>query len=192
MTASILFFIVIGAVCLASAIGVVSSRVPIHSALYLLVNFVSLAVLYVTLEAQFLAAAQVIIYAGGIVILILFVIMLIGSERIESHAPHRSWTPYAGILLGVTLLASMIYAFAETPTTQTATTTLNGGAPQTVGMALFTQYILPFEMTAVLLLVALIGALLLARYPRPVVNPEGGNLERANLEQGNLERTNPQ
>jgi len=75
MTASILFFIVIGAVCLASAIGVVTSRVPIHSALFLLVNFVTLAILYVTLEAQFLAAAQVIIYAGGIVILILFVII---------------------------------------------------------------------------------------------------------------------
>lgn len=166
MTASILFFIVIGAVCVASAIGVVSSRIPIHSALYLLVNFVSLAVLYVTLEAQFLAAAQVIIYAGGIVILILFVIMLIGSERIETRAPHRSWTPYAGILLGVALLSSMIFSLVATPDAGTATSTLNGGAPQTVGMALFTQYILPFEMAAVLLLVALLGALLLARYPK--------------------------
>ena len=166
MTASILFFIVIGAVCLAAALGVVTSRHPIHSALYLLVNFVTLAVLYVTLEAQFLAAAQVIIYAGGIVILILFVIMLIGSEGIETRAAHRSWMPYVGILLGVTLLASMIFAFAETPTSDTATTTINGGAPETVGMALFTRYILPFEMTAVLLLVALIGALLLARYSK--------------------------
>jgi NADH-quinone oxidoreductase subunit J len=167
VTASILFFIVIGAVCLASAIGVITSRIPIHSALYLLVNFVSLSVLYVTLEAQFLAAAQVIIYAGGIVILILFVIMLIGSEKIETRAPHRSWTPYAGILLGVILIASMIYAFMETPSTaDSASSTINGGAPETVGMALFTQYILPFEMAAVLLLVALIGALLLARHPR--------------------------
>jgi NADH-quinone oxidoreductase subunit J len=166
MTASILFFIVIGAVCLASAIGVITSRIPIHSALYLLVNFVSLAVLYVTLEAQFLAAAQVIIYAGGIVILILFVIMLIGSEQIETRAPHRTWTPYAGILLGVTLLSSMIYSFAETPAPAGATTNVVGGAPETVGMALFTRYILPFELTAVLLLVALIGALLLARYPK--------------------------
>ena len=166
MTASILFFIVIGAVCLAAALGVVTSRQPIHSALYLLVNFVSLAVLYVTLEAQFLAAAQVIIYAGGIVILILFVIMLIGSESIETRAAHRSWTPFAGILLGVTLLASMIFAFTETPTPTGPTTAINGGAPETVGMALFTQYILPFEMAAVLLLVALLGALLLARYPK--------------------------
>lgn len=166
MTASILFFIVIGAVCLASAIGVVTSRIPIHSALYLLVNFVTLAILYVTLEAQFLAAAQVIIYAGGIVILILFVIMLIGSEKIETRAAHRSWTPFAGILLGVALISSMIYSFAETPQADATTTTINGGAPQTVGMALFTQYILPFEMVAVLLLVALLGALLLGRYPR--------------------------
>lgn len=166
MTASILFFIVIGAVCLSSALGVITSRMPIHSALYLLVNFVSLAVLYVTLEAQFLAAAQVIIYAGGIVILILFVIMLIGSEKIETRAAHRSWTPFAGILLGVTLLSSMIYSFVETPAAAETTTTLNGGAPQTVGIELFTKYILPFEMAAVLLLVALLGALLLARYPK--------------------------
>lgn len=166
MTPAILFFIVIGAVCLASAIGVVTSRIPIHSALYMFVNFISLAVLYVTLEAQFLAAAQIIIYAGGIIILILFVIMLIGSEGIETRAAHRTWTPYVGILLGVTLLSSMIFSFVETSTPTTATTTLNGGAPQTVGLALFTQYILPFEMTAVLLLVALLGALLLARYPK--------------------------
>lgn len=167
MTASILFFIVIGAVCLASAIGVITSRVPIHSALFLLVNFVSLSVLYITLEAQFLAAAQVIIYAGGIVILILFVIMLIGSEKIETRAAHRSWTPYAGILLGVTLLSSMIYAFVETPNAaESAASTINGGAPENLGMTLFTQYILPFEMAAVLLLVALLGALLLARYPK--------------------------
>src|SRR4051794_7895338 len=122
MTASILFFIVIGVVCLASAIGVVTSRVAIHSALYLLVNFVTLAIFFVTLEAQFLAAAQVIIYAGGIVILILFVIMLIGSEKIETRAEHRSWTPYAGILLGVALLSSMIYAFEKAPQASDTTT----------------------------------------------------------------------
>ena len=79
MTFSLLFFLVIGAVCLAAASGVVLSRQPVHSAIFLLTNFATLAVLYITLDAQFLAAAQIIIYAGGIVILILFVIMLIGS-----------------------------------------------------------------------------------------------------------------
>ncbi len=81
----LLFFILVGAVSLAAAVGVVTSRQPIHSALFLLTHFVTLAVLYITLEAQFLAAIQVIIYAGGIVILILFVIMLIGSEPIEGE-----------------------------------------------------------------------------------------------------------
>jgi NADH-quinone oxidoreductase subunit J len=171
MTPSILFFIVIGAVCLAAAVGVVSSRVPIHSALYLLVNFVSLAVLYITLEAQFLAAAQVIIYAGGIVILILFVIMLIGREKIETSAGHRMWTPYIGILLGVILLSSMIYTFAGTTNSGiTAPTAIQGGDPVVLGELLFTRYILPVEMTAVLLLVALLGALLLARTSKS--NPE--------------------
>ncbi len=108
--------------------------------------------LYITLEAQFLAAAQVIIYAGGIVILILFVIMLIGSEKIETRAPHRSWTPYAGILLGVTLISSMIFSFVETPSMDSAASMINGGAPEIVGMEIFTQYILPFEMVAVLVI----------------------------------------
>lgn len=166
MTASILFFIAIGAVSLASAIGVVTSRMPIHSALFLLVNFVSMAVLFITLDAQFLAAAQVIIYAGGIVILMLFVIMLIGSEKLQSNAGHRVWTPYIGILLGTILLASMTFALAEGGTPPATSAVVQGGVPEAVGIELLTRYILPFEMAGVLLLVALIGALLLARPPK--------------------------
>lgn len=166
MTASILFFIAIGAVSLASALGVVISRIPIHSALFLLVNFVSMAVLFITLEAQFLAAAQVIIYAGGIVILMLFVIMLIGSDEIRENAGHRVWTPYVGILLGVILLASMTFALVEAGPPPATSAVVQGGVPEAVGMTLLTRYILPFEMAGVLLLVALIGALLLARPPK--------------------------
>ena len=165
MTLSILFFIVVGAVSLAAAVGVVASRAPIYSALFLLVNFITLAVLYVTLDAQFLAAAQVIIYAGGIVILILFVIMLIGSERIEERAEHRVWSPYVAVVLGLILVVSLILTPTQTgdPTTQTV---VQGGVPEVVGMELFTRYILPIELTAILLLVALLGALLLARRPK--------------------------
>jgi len=167
MSASLVFFIVVAAVSLTSALGVVTSRWPIHSALFMLVNFITLAVFYVTLGAQFLAAAQVIIYAGGIVILILFVVMLIGSEKIGGPSGHRLWTPYAGVALGVLMLATMIYTFASSlfgaPGTADA---IEAGHPKAVGMTLFTQYILPIEMAAVLLLVALIGALLLARQPK--------------------------
>jgi NADH-quinone oxidoreductase subunit J len=166
MTPTMLFFILIGSVSVAGAIGVVASRQPVHSALFLLTNFVTLAVMYIMLDAQFLAAAQVIIYAGGIVILILFVIMLIGGDRIDNSSS-RIWFPYAGILLGVILISVMIYSFASGAfEMQPDGTVIQGGIPQVLGMTLFTRYILPFEMVAILLLVALIGALLLARRPK--------------------------
>jgi NADH-quinone oxidoreductase subunit J len=167
MTLSLLFFFLIGAISLAAAFGVITSRQPVHSALFLLTHFVTLAILYVTLEAQFLAATQVIVYAGGIVILILFVIMLIGSEQIESQAEHRSWTPYVGITLGLILLGGMAYTLTNGFLgVDPDALAVQGGAPAAVGYELFTRYILPVELAAVLLLVALLGALLLARQPK--------------------------
>jgi len=166
MSWAMLFFILVGAVSIAAAIGVVTSRQPIHGALYLLVHFASLAVMYITLEAQFLAAIQVIIYAGGIVILILFVIMLLGSGQVEDEFKEMTWGPYIGLALGLVLIGSLMFsmmsAFGGAPTNADA---LAGGSPYAVGMALFTRYLLPVELVAVLLLVALIGALLVARLP---------------------------
>ena len=166
MSIALLFFIIFAAVALVGAIGVVASRRPVHSALFLLLNFVTLAIFYVTLGAQFLAAAQVIIYAGGIVILILFVLMLIGSERLGRRVGQRLWTPHAGLALGLALLAAMGFAFSASTMSLPDSGIALTGAPKSVGMELFTHYILPFEMVAILLLVALIGALILAR-PMP-------------------------
>lgn len=172
---SLAFFALIAAISIAAAIGVITSRQPVHSALFLLTNFATLAVLYITLDAQFLAAAQVIIYAGGIVILILFVIMLLGSEDIPADES-RPWTAWAGIVLGILMLGGIAtgtmgaFEDAEIPTTKlddgTVTSALEGGVPFDIGMELFTKYLLPFEMTAILILVALLGALLLARRPQ--------------------------
>lgn len=167
MTLSLLFFLVVGAVCLAAAVGVVLSREPVHSALFLLTNFATLAVLYVTLEAQFLAAAQVIVYAGGIVILILFVIMLIGGTTNDFTARHRMWSRYSGVILGVILLGSLgitILQRVESVSPQ-AVAAVQGGVPPVIGIALFTEYVLPFELVGILLLVALLGALVLGRQP---------------------------
>lgn len=172
MTLPILFFITIGAVSLAAATGVVVSRQPVHSALYLLVHFITLATMYVTLEAQFLAAAQIIIYAGGIVILILFVIMLIGSEQIEFRAPHRIWTPYVSLLLGIVLIISLISTMTGTPAGVTTDAVVQGGDPRVLGFLLFTRYLLPLELTAALLLVALLGALILGRRRRTALSDE--------------------
>lgn len=161
---SYLFFIAVGAVTLAAAVGVVLSRVPVHSALFLLLHFAMIAALYITMDAQFLGAIQVIIYAGGIVILILFVIMLIGSQSVETTAGQRKWLPWVALTLGAILLVAMsaglVQAFGGAAPSPAAN---NGGIPDVVGIELFTRYILPFEMVGVLLLVALVGALLLAR-----------------------------
>ena len=177
MNLSLLFFLSVAVVSLAGAAGVVLSRQPVHSALFLLVNFITLAVFYVTLGAQFLAAAQVIVYAGGIVILILFVLMLIGSEPLGRRLGHRLWTPYVGLGAGLIMLAMMVYAF----TAGTAVAPVGApfaGAPKVVGLELFTAYILPIEMVAVLLLVALIGALVLARPRRDAAEPTATTGER--------------
>ncbi len=159
-----LFFIVVGAVALAAALGVLLSRQPVHSALFLMANFGSLAVLYVTLDAQFLAAAQVIIYAGGIVILILFVIMLIGHEAGDTPDSRRGWIKIVSALLALLLLAGLGSQLMSSQMTGPADRGLpSGGTPTQIGEALFTRFLLPFEFVAILLLVALIGALIMGR-----------------------------
>ena len=165
MDFSTIFFILVGALSVGTAVGVVTSRVAVHSALFLLTHFMMLAVLYITLDAQFLGAAQVIIYAGGIVILILFVIMLIGSENLDTRAAYRSWVPLAGIALGFVLVAGLAFAILKAPLIPATLPANQGGVPEVVGMYLYTQGILLVELTSVLLLVALLGALLLARRP---------------------------
>jgi NADH-quinone oxidoreductase subunit J len=166
MDFAMIFFILVGALSVGAAVGVVTARVAVHSALFLLTHFVTLAILYVTLDAQFLGAAQVIIYAGGIVILILFVLMLVGSERLDTRAGYRNWVPYAGLALGVILVAALSFAMFQTPLTPATLPANAGGVPEAVGIYLYSQGIILVELTAVLLLVALLGALLLARRPK--------------------------
>ncbi|MBK8050150.1 MAG: NADH-quinone oxidoreductase subunit J [Anaerolineales bacterium] len=166
MDFSMIFFILVAALSVGAAVGVVASRVAVHSALFLLVHFVTLAILYITLDAQFLAAAQVIIYAGGIVILILFVIMLIGSQPFTGRAGYRTWVPFAGVALGLLMVAGLAYAIVQTPLMPATLPANAGGVPEELGMFLYTQNILLVELAAVLLLVALLGALLLAKWPK--------------------------
>lgn len=166
MSFEMIFFILVGALSVGTAVGVVTSRIAVHSALFLLVHFATLAILYVTLNAQFLAAAQIIVYAGGIVILILFVIMLIGSAPLETRAGYRSWVPYAGLALGVLMLAGMALTVLQMPPATINPAANEGGVPIVLGIEIYSQNILLVELAAVLLLVALLGALLLARGPK--------------------------
>ncbi len=162
-----LFFALIALISLAAALGVVLSRKPVHSALFLMTNFASLAILYVLLDAQFLAAAQVIIYAGGIVILILFVIMLIGHET-DGPVSRRRFGRVGLVSLALAVVMALVLGTQLAgPWSQAVAGVPSGGSPSAIGTALFTRYILPFEFVAILLLVALIGALVMGRKLKP-------------------------
>jgi NADH-quinone oxidoreductase subunit J len=144
-----------------AASAMVLSKNAVHSALWLVVNFFGVAILYLLLNAPFLAMVQITVYAGAIMVLFLFVIMLLGAEKGHEEANKLPWqTPVALVLgLGLVILAgyalfgSNLTIFAQQPTGDAAI-----GTPTTIARALFSTYLLPFEITGVLLLVALIGA----------------------------------
>ncbi len=167
-------FIVFSLIAIVAAVGVIVSRRPIYSALFLLTNFASLAAMYVMLQAQFLAAVQVIVYAGAIVVLFLFVVMLLGGGDLNDiRDPNRpfmkrlGWSRILAVVLGLLLLAGVGYGIVSGQLyPQTGDVAAFGmGTVQAIGSVLYTDYILPFELASVLLLVGMIGAVVLARPP---------------------------
>jgi NADH-quinone oxidoreductase subunit J len=162
-------FVVAGAVCLAGAVGVIASRNPVHSALSLVATLFGIAVLFIAQEANFLAAVQVIVYAGAIVVLFLFVIMLLGVDeaddlRVEPLVGQR----VAAALIGLAIFALPVAAFASTEFEATGVLgELDPDVPDInqLGEVLFTRYLYAFEITSVLLVIAVVGAVLLARRP---------------------------
>jgi len=155
----VLFFI-FAAIAVVGALGVVLARQSDHSALFLLLNFVALAAIYVTLNAPFLAAVQVIVYAGAIVVMFLFVVMMLNvahRERPETRPAQR----YAGLALGGLFLVGLIYVVASHPQLPPELTRSDNVAE--VGKALFTEYLLPFELAGLLLLIGVVGAVVLGK-----------------------------
>jgi NADH-quinone oxidoreductase subunit J len=156
----VLFFI-LAAVAVAAGIGVIAQRNAFRSALFLLVNFCSLAGLYILLNAQFVAVVQVIVYAGAIVVLFLFAVMLLGIERAEEGPDplHYQWV--IATLLAVLLLAGLVWALIPVaPSVAASAITDNVKA---IGAAMATEFVIPFELASVVLLIAIIGALVLAK-----------------------------
>lgn len=165
-------FIVFALIAIVAAVGVIISRKPVYSALFLLLNFATLAVLYILLEAQFLAAVQVIVYAGAIVVLFLFVVMLIGGGELtdigDPRKPMRArftWPRIAALVLGLLLLAAVGYGVltGQLNPAQGSEAAFGQGGVEAIAGVLYTDYLLPFELTSVLLLVGMIGAVVLAR-----------------------------
>ena len=142
------------------------SRGPVHSALFLVLNLMSIAVLFVDLDAQFLGVVQIIIYAGAIMVLFLFVIMLLGVQRDEVLPKPGEALVLGSSALGLALALALMYvirnAFSETAFAGLAEANRPGNV-QALGRLLFERYAFPFEVTSLLLIVAAIGAMVLGR-----------------------------
>jgi NADH-quinone oxidoreductase subunit J len=149
-----------------AAVMVISRDNPVHSALWLILNLVCLAVLYYTLQAPFLMAVQLIVYAGAIVVLFLFVVMLLSSKRQAGGAPGPlAWLSPASIVAALLLAVALLVVAISQPTgiAENAKEAVVG-TPANVGLVLYRDYLLPFEATSILLLAALVGAMYLGRH----------------------------
>jgi NADH-quinone oxidoreductase subunit J len=161
-------FYFIAACILGFAVLVVSTKDTVHSVLFLVLDFLFVAALYVLLGAQFLAAIQILVYAGGIVVLYLFVVMLVNLKRSpEAHAdPHRKtklgFGLAAAVLAELALLAVRSSDMPVRPIVQAAEVPVTGNT-EVIGWMLYTSYLIPFEIASMLLLVAMIGAIVLAK-----------------------------
>lgn len=165
-TGTVVAFWILAAITVGSALAVVAVRNLIHAVVFLILSFLGVAGLYITLSADFVAVAQVLIYAGAVSVLIIFAIMLTpraGRDNAET------FLRLPGLLLAALVLMTIIYVSVRTDWSEAA----RGGFQETasaIGEALLSRYVLPFEIASVLLLVAMLGAILLVR-------PEGSARE---------------
>jgi NADH-quinone oxidoreductase subunit J len=164
-------FVLAAIIVLTGAMGVVLSKNPVHSALMLVMTLFGIAVLFVDQDAHFLAAVQVIVYAGAIVVLFLFVIMLLGVDKVEdlSADPLGGQRPAAGVvaIVSVGIVVLLALRAAQVTGQHSTTASLSSDEPNlnVLGRALFTDYLFAFEATSALLVIAVVGAVLLARRP---------------------------
>lgn len=163
-----LIFVITAMVALASGVAMLVSRNAVHSALFLLLNFGAVAVLYLLLRAPFLFAIQLSIYAGAIMVLFLFVVMLLGAERAEDEKDKVAWQQPLALVLGLVLLSEGIFtAVMHTPPAELTNPEIETfSSPIKIGEVLFTTYLLPFQITGIILLVAIIGVVVLNQRER--------------------------
>ncbi len=165
MLAPFLFF-VFAVVAVAAALGMLIARSPVASALWMVLNLFSIACLYLTLQAEFIAVIQVLVYAGAIMVLFLFVIMLLNLDAVP-RLQELDWRKGVAFLLGVVVLAQLLFAVAigldVAPEAVAVAEAVEAGSARNVGLVLFTEYAYLLQVIAILLLAATIGAVLLAK-----------------------------
>ncbi len=154
-------FFLLAALCIGSVLGMIISKNQAYNALFLIVAFASLGGLFGLLEAPFIAVVQIIIYAGAIMVLFIFVIMMI-NIRTGIPPEKKKWTLYLSLGLAVVLIIELIVAIKAAFTLPVSTETLEAG-PVSLGRLLFTKYLYPFEITSILIIAALVGAIVLVK-----------------------------
>lgn len=164
MLADWILFIGLALVAVASALGLLLSKNAVYAALNLIINFVTVAIFYLTLGAPFIALTQITVYAGAIMVLFLFVIMLLGAERLGTGATLPWQRPLAFVLGGILLFEAVYAVFARLTGPQAPPLIpADYGSPTAIGEKLFSVYLLPFEVISLLLLAAMVGAIVLTR-----------------------------
>ncbi len=157
-----LFYIFAG-VAVAGALTVILQRRPIYSALALIVVMASLAVIYLLLGAEFMAAIQVIVYAGAIMVVFVFVIMLLNAGREEASRKSLLTRSLGLPVLGIFIVLMILVLVTEFPDSKLSLSGSFPGSAHSIGRLLFRDYVLPFEITSLLILIAILGAIVLAR-----------------------------
>jgi NADH-quinone oxidoreductase subunit J len=170
-------FFFLAAIAVGSALGMLFSRNAIHSALFLVVNFAVVSLFFLILAAPFIAMVQVTVYAGAIMVLFLFVIMLLGAELLRQPSAVLPRQRGAALLLAIVFVGVVaVYVFlawgrgAPPPDFGSTAAAREFGGPLEIGTALYTRYLLPFELTSLLLLVAMVGAVVLTRDEKKTLN----------------------
>lgn len=159
-------FIILAVIAVASALNILLQRNPLYSALSLIGTLASLSALYITLRAHFIAAIQIIVYAGAIMVLFVFVIMLLNAPKDQPRMDKQKGLRYLAIPFAGVLIAEAFYVIRSVksismPPLVDAERAV--GTTWSIGMGLFTHYLLPFEVTSVLILMAVVGAMVLAK-----------------------------
>lgn len=164
MNSELIVFLVLSLVAIATALGMLFSNNAVYSALFLVLNFITVAIFYLLLGAPFIAMAQITVYAGAIMVLFLFVIMLLGAEKLRGAADEvrgsERYHRYAAVLLAVVLIGVFGYLLFQNSLGSTALSPSIDAGPQALGIALFQSYVFPFQVTGVLLLAAVTGVVI--------------------------------
>ncbi len=166
MTLEEVFFYFLAAGAIVSALLVITRRNPINSVIFLVLNFFFLAALYLTLKAQFIAIIQILVYAGAIMVLFMFVIMLLNLGDEKRLTDRVTWKQIVAIGLSLAFVMQVLYivGFGETADMKTMSAkAVDIGTVENIGMELFSYYVLPIEAISVLLVAAVVGAIVLAK-----------------------------